>query len=176
MFSSSHFSGSFMKINQPSTLPLDLKSAVLALSVVVLAALSACGKKDDGQTVGQKLDAAVASTEKAAAEAKAKAETSMAKAGDAMKDAAQKAEASGAKTAGSLAGKADDAAITASISAELAKDADLSAVRIDVDTKNGDVTLSGPAPTAAARDKATTLAKSIKGVASVNNKLTVKGS
>lgn len=176
MLSASHSYGSFMKINQSSALPLDLKSATLALSIVILTALSGCGKKDDGQTAGQKLDAAVASTEKAAAEAKAKAEASMAKAGDAMKDAARKAEASGGTTAGSLAGKASDAAITASISAEFAKDADLSAIKIDVDTKDGHVTLLGPAPTAAARDKATTLAKSIKGVASVSNKLTVKPS
>ena len=165
-----------MKINQSSSKPFILKSAALVLSMVALAALSACGKKDDGQTAGQKLDAAVASTEKAAAEAKAKAEASMAKAGDAMKDATQKAEASGAKTAQSLAGKAEDAAITASIAAEFAKDADLSAIRIDVDTKDGNVTLNGPAPTSTARDKATTLAKSIKGVASVSNNLTVKGS
>ena len=165
-----------MQINPPSNLPQNLKSAVLALSIVALAALSACGKKDDGQTAGQKLDAAVTSTEQAAAEAKAKAEASMAKAGDAVRDATQKAEASGAKTVQSLAGKADDAAITASVSAEFAKDADLSAIRIDVDTKDGNVTLYGPAPTAAARDKATILAKSIKGVMSVSNKLTVKGS
>ena len=165
-----------MKINQSPSLTQNLKSAAWALSIVALAALSACGKKDDGQTAGQKLDSAVSSTEQAAAEAKAKAEASMARAGDAMKDATQKAEASGTKTVQSLAGTADDAAITASISSEFAKDADLSAIKIDVDTKDGNVTLYGPAPTAAARDKATTLAKSIKGVASVSNKLTVKGS
>jgi len=165
-----------MKINQPLTLQHNLKSAVLLLSIVALTALSACGEKDGGQTAGQKLDAAMASTEKAAAEAKAKAEASMAKAGDAMKDATQKVEASGAKTMESLAGKADDVAITASISSEFAKDADLSAMKIDVDTKGGNVTLYGSAPTAAARDKATTLAKSIKGVASVSNQLTLKSS
>ena len=163
-----------MKINPPSVLPYNFKSATVGLSIVALAVLSACGKKDDGQTAGQKLDSAVASTEKAAAEAKAKAEASMAKAGDAMKDATRKAEVLGAKTSGSMAGKADDAAITASIAAEFVKDADLSAIKIDVDTKDGNVTLNGTAPTAAARDKATLLAKSIKGVASVSNKLTVK--
>ncbi len=165
-----------MQINQPPFATRHIRSTVSVWSVVILAGLAGCGNKDDGQTAGQQLDAAVARTEKAAAEAKAKAETSMAKAGDAMKDAAQKAEVSGAKTAGSLAGKADDAAITASVSAEFAKDADLSAIKIDVDTKDGNVTLYGPAPTAAARDKATLLAKSIKGVASVSNKLTIKAS
>ena len=100
----------------------------------------------------------------------------MAKAGDAMKAASQKTEGSGTKTLQSIAGIADDEAITASISAEFAKDADLSAFKINVDTKNGNVSLNGPAPTAAARDKATKLAKSIKGVASVSNNLTVKPS
>ena len=163
-----------MSIHHSLTRPNSRKFVVLAMSLVALATLSACGKKDEGKTVGQKLDSAVASTEQAAAEAKAKAEVSMAKAGDAMKDATQKAEVSGAKTAGSMAGRVDDAAITASVLSEFAKDADLSAIRIDVDTKGGSVTLMGPAPTAAARDKATTLAKSIKGVTSVTNKLVVK--
>ena len=153
-----------------------VKALVVACSLVAMAGLSACGKKDDGQTVGQKLDSAVSSTEQAAAEAKAKAEASMARAGDAMKDATQKAEASGSKTASSMAGTVDDVAITASISAGFAKDADLSAIKIDVDTKNGNVTLYGPAPTSAARERATTIAKSIKGVNSVDNKLVVKPS
>ena len=165
-----------MKINPLFVMSKNVRSAALVVSVVALAALAACGKKDDGQTAGQKLDSAVASTEQAAAEAKAKAEASMAKAGAAMKDATQKAETSGANNVASMARKADDVAITASISAEFAKDADLSAIKINVDTNNGDVTLNGPAPTTAARDKATTLAKSIKGVASVSNKLRVKGS
>ena len=165
-----------MKINLPHVLSKNIRSVALALSVAALAALTACGKIDSGQSAGQKLDSAVASTEQAAADAKAKAEASMAKAGAAMKDATQRAETSEGNNVASMARKADDAAITASISAEFAKDADLSAIKINVDTNNGDVTLNGPAPTTAARDKATTLAKSIKGVASVSNKLTVKGS
>jgi osmotically-inducible protein OsmY len=75
-----------------------------------------------------------------------------------------------------MTSKIDDVAITASVSAGFAKDADLSAIKIDVDTKSGMVTLYGPAPTVAARDRATTIAKSIKGVNSVDNKLVVKGS
>lgn len=163
---------------QPDQLkPLKpLKPLALACSLMIVTALVACGKKDDGQTVGQKLDSAVNSTEQAAAEAKAKATASMSKAGEAVKDATQQVEASGSKAAESMAGKADDVAITASVSAGFAKDADLSAIKIDVDTKNGLVTLYGPAPTAAARDKATTIAKSIKGVTSVDNKLVIKGS
>ena len=153
-----------------------IKTLAFACSLVALAGLAACGKSGDGQTVGQKLDSAVASTEQSAADVKAKAEASMAKAGEAMKDATQKVEASGSKTASSVGGAVDDVAITASVSAGFAKDADLSAIKIDVDTKNGNVTLYGPAPTAAARDRATAIAKSIKGVTSVDNKLVVKAS
>ena len=53
----------------------------LALSVTI----TACNKADDGKTAGQKLDSAIAKTEQAAAEAKAKTESSMANAGSAMK-------------------------------------------------------------------------------------------
>ncbi len=70
--------------------------------------------------------------------------------------------------------KIDDATITSRVNAALAADKDLSAVKIDVDTKDGVVTLSGPAPTPEAASKATKLAKDVKGVTSVNNKLTVK--
>ncbi len=67
--------------------------------------------------------------------------------------------------------KVDDATITAQVSAGLAKDPDLSAVKINVDTRNGAVTLNGPAPNLAAKDRAQTIAKSIKGVTSVTNLL-----
>jgi hyperosmotically inducible protein len=154
--------------------PDRIKARTLACALAIIAGLSACSKKDDGQTAGQKLDSAVSGAQQAGAEAKAKAETSMSKAGDAMKDATQKAEASGSKTASSMAGAVEDVAITASVAAGFAKAPDLSAIKIDIDTKNGNVTLYGPAPTSAARDRATTIAKSIKGVNSVDNKLVVK--
>lgn len=151
------------------------KRLVMPCCLVALVALTACGKEGAGQTVGQKLDSAVASTEQAATDAKDKAQASMSKAGDAVKDATQKAESDAGKAAESMVGKVDDVAITASVAAGLAKDGDLSAIKIDVDTKDGKVSLYGPAPTAAARDRATTIAKSIKGVSQVDNKLVVKG-
>jgi len=70
--------------------------------------------------------------------------------------------------------KIDDATITSKVNAALAADKDLSAVKIDVDTKDGVVTLTGPAPTPEAASKATKLAKDVKGVTSVKNNLTVK--
>ena len=65
--------------------------------------------------------------------------------------------------------------ITAAINAELAKDSALSAMRINVDVSNGQVSLRGTAPSSLARDRATTLAQSVKGVNTVDNQLELRG-
>jgi hyperosmotically inducible periplasmic protein len=67
-----------------------------------------------------------------------------------------------------------DAAITASIKADFLKDRDLSVLKIDVDTRDGVVTLNGLAENEAARERAGRLASGIKGVREVRNHLTVK--
>ncbi|WP_093239368.1 BON domain-containing protein [Variovorax sp. EL159] len=155
------------------------------LAVLVAGAaltLAACDKSDN-RTAGEKLDSAVAKTEQAA-------DTAAAKTEQALKDAKAKADTSGvtadvkegmanAKEAARNAGAAvsatvDDAAITASVTAGLAKDPDLSAIKIDVDTKGGAVSLKGPAPSAAAKARAEEIAKGVQGVTSVDNQLDVK--
>ena len=85
------------------------------------------------------------------------------------------ASASASAAAGTVAAVMDDAGITASVKTDLAKDPDLSALAINVDTKDGVVTLNGPAPSAAAKSRAETIAKGVKGVKSVSNNLAVKG-
>lgn len=148
---------------------------VVVSSLALVLMLSACDyKQDGGKTAGQQLDSAITKTEQAAAEAKAKTESSMATAGTAVKDAAQNVEAAGKDMAGKAGEKLDDMAITTAVSAGLAKDPDLSTFKINVDTKNGAVTLNGSAPTEAAREKAGTIAKAVKGVSSVENKLVLK--
>ena len=78
------------------------------------------------------------------------------------------------KTAGAAAVTVfDDAGITAKVNAALASDKDLSAIKINVDTKDGVVTLTGPAPTSTAKERASEIAKAVKDVKSVNNQLTV---
>jgi hyperosmotically inducible protein len=146
----------------------------LACAITFIGTLAACSKTDDGKTLGEKVDAAVAKTEQIATDAKNKAESSVANAGDAMKSDSQKAEDSSKKMAETVTDKVDDMTITASVSMALAKDPDLSAIKINVDTKDGKVTLNGPAPSVAAKEKATTLAKGVKGVSSVDNMLVVK--
>ena len=138
--------------------------------------LAACNKQDQSQpTVGQKLDSAVQQTEQAAADAKLKAESALKNAETKVEEGAAKVQ-SGAQEMGSAAmGAVDDSTITAQVSAGLAKDPDLSAFKIDVDTRAGAVTLSGPAPNANARERAETIAKGVKGVMSVTNNLKVAG-
>ncbi len=139
--------------------------ATAVCSVAVLLALAACNKADDGKTVGQSIDSGIAKTEQAAKDA-----------GNAMKEASKDAQASGSQATATMGEKIDDAVITTSVNASFAKDTDLSAIKINVDTKDGVVTLNGPAPTAAAKDKASDLARQVKGVSSVNNQLVVKAS
>lgn len=134
------------------TKQLPLRAAGLLAASALTLGLVACGERVDTAgtqptepTVGQRVDSAADRTANAAG------------------NMAEKVER-----------KVDDAAITASVNASLAKDPDLSAVKIDVDTKSGVVTLSGPAPSAAAKDRATSLAQAVDGVAGVNNNLEVR--
>ncbi|MDH6166605.1 hyperosmotically inducible protein [Variovorax boronicumulans] len=171
-------------MNKPHP-PIAMPSSRAWLAVLVAGAaltLAACDKSDN-RTAGEKLDSAVAKTEQAA-------ETAATKTGEAVKDAKAKVDASGttsevkegmanvkaaAKDAGAaVSATVDDAAITASVSAGLAKDPDLSAIKINVDTKGGAVSLKGPAPTAAAKARAEEIAKGVQGVTSVSNELEVK--
>jgi hyperosmotically inducible periplasmic protein len=68
----------------------------------------------------------------------------------------------------------DDAAITASIKTDILKDPDLSVLKIDVDTKDGVVTLNGMADTDAGKARVVVVASNVKGVKEVRNFLTVK--
>ena len=138
------------------------KSLIATSALAALLALGACGQKQDDTTVGQKVDSAVTRTEQAAAEAKTDAT-----------NAAQDAKVAITNTGEKIADKLDDATITAEVNAGLAKDATLSALKINVDTRDGRVTLRGPAPSADARDRATQIAKAVKGVSAVDNQLTV---
>jgi osmotically-inducible protein OsmY len=67
-----------------------------------------------------------------------------------------------------------DTAITASVKTDFIKDPDLSVLKIDVDTKDGVVTLNGLAGNEAAKQRAEKMASSVKGVKEVRNFLTVK--
>jgi osmotically-inducible protein OsmY len=125
---------------------LTLLPTALAAAFV----LAACNPADN-RSAGQKIDDAVASAKSEAND---------------VKRAANDAGAT-------VASAATDAMITTKISAALAADDQLKATRIDVDTRDGRVVLTGLAPDATSRERATMLARSIEGVVDVDNRLTV---
>jgi hyperosmotically inducible periplasmic protein len=144
----------------------DIKTLRSVVGVSVLLAvslLSACDRQNDQRTAGQKLDEAVQKTERKSDEIKADAQA----AGKDVKQAA-------ANMADSASAKAKDMTITTQVNAQLARDERLSAMSINVDTNAGQVLLKGTAPDMASRERATTLAKSVEGVLSVSNELTIK--
>ena len=160
----------------------------LATSLVATLAaltLTACGR-DDSRTAGQQLDSTIAKVEQKAGEIKAEAQVDAAKARSRTEVAANKAGEAINQTLGKVATQVEntaevvsdkmaDASITTRVNAELAKDTTLSALRINVDTVNGKVSLRGSAPSSLARDRATTLAAKVKGVSAVDNQLDVRG-
>jgi osmotically-inducible protein OsmY len=137
-------------------------ASLLLAALVSSLALVACDKRDD-QTAGQKLDSAIAKSEQKADEAKV-----------ATENAANRAEQKIENATNKMTAKAEDIAITAKVNAALAGDPKLSAIKIDVDTVDGRVNLSGFAPDAASRDRATDLTRAVNGVLSVDNKLEVR--
>ena len=159
--------------------PLGCQVAkVLVLSAIAFG-LAACDKMKE-PTTGERIDSVIEKTQGAATEAKSEARNAMDSVKKEIQEDAVKTEAAADRAgeavrnaSNSAMALADDASITAQVSAGLAKDAALSAIKIDVDTHAGAVRLSGPAPTELARKRATAIAKEVKGVVSVVNDLRI---
>jgi hyperosmotically inducible protein len=177
--------------------------AAIVAATFAAAALGACDRNTP-TTVGQKLDHAVERTQQSLADAGQKTretlrenaptvEQKLTNAGrkieeagektvDRTKEAVQDAQSAdrspgaGNKASGasSASTSSTDLMITASIKADLVKDPDLSALKIDVDTKDGVVTLNGLASDQAGKQRAERMAQSVKGVREVHNYLTLK--
>jgi len=81
------------------------------------------------------------------------------------------AVSSGQSTVGQFV---DDATITTRVKARFADDAQVSAMRIGVETLNGTVQLSGFASTQAEKDQAQRVARSVPDVKSVKNDIVVR--
>ena len=79
---------------------------------------------------------------------------------------------SGAERAGAAAG---DAAITSAVKAKFLADSSVSGLKIDVDTSDGVVTLTGNVASKAEADRAVTMARGTEGVTRVVNNLRVGG-
>lgn len=142
---------------------------------------SGCSKTDDaGVTVGQKVDRAIDDTNAAAERARIELKDAARKADDKVREDAQKAkeafhdDADAAKMKpGDVRSAVDDAAITASIKADLLKDPDLSVLKVNVATDGGEVKLTGKVDSEAAKRRATDMAQAVDGVRKVDNQLVV---
>jgi hyperosmotically inducible protein len=78
------------------------------------------------------------------------------------------------KEAGERSGEViTDAAITSAVKSKLLADTQTPGLKIDVDTKDGVVTLSGSVPSKAAEDKAVADARGTKGVKRVVSNLKI---
>ena len=77
------------------------------------------------------------------------------------------------RTVGEAAG---DAAVTAKVKAALLAEKGVDGMRINVDTRDGNVTLSGNVPEPAQVERATQVARGIEGVKGVDNRLRVGAS
>ena len=146
----------------------------LLLTVAAALVLVACGKADE-RSVGQQIDSTVAKVEQKAEEAKAEIKQEMAEAKASTAAATDKLASKMESASDKVASTVQDAAITASVNAELARDSKLSMLKINVDTRLGAVKLVGTAPDAASRVRAARLAAGVKGVLSVDNQLVVPG-
>lgn len=142
--------------------PIQRRITLVLATTATAFALAACGQANEGETVGQQIDNAVANTQSAAADA-----------GQEMGQAMEQAREAAGNMADKAAIAAADAAITTKVNAALATDDQLRALQINVDTEAGHVTMTGPAPDEAARERATELAGSVDGVIAVNNRLEV---
>ncbi|WP_284617326.1 BON domain-containing protein [Aquabacterium humicola] len=116
------------------------------------------------ETLGQRVDATIE-----------RGETAVRGLGSDVQRSADGVVERGAETMARAAGAVGDAGITAGIKTALAADPSLSALKIDVDTHQGVVTLRGPAPSVEARDRATVLARAPRGVVDVRNELQLPG-
>lgn len=148
---------------------MQTNRSTLTLSAVAIAAvlaLSACDNAAQDQTAGQNVDSAVSTMEQ-------KADTVGAKMKEGMETAKETAKETAGNVIDSATDTARDGAITTQINADLARDPELSALKIDVDTVDGTVVLKGVAPSDAAKERAAAKALAVAGVKKVDNQLHV---
>lgn len=165
------------------------------LLIVVLVLFERNRAQLGDETVGQKIDRSLARTgntvvdgsDRVAQAAKERADRAReltTQAGNDVRDRASAGIERGAEKIGAAqaavqqridntSDQLGDAAITASIKADILKDPALSTRRVEVITKQGEVTLQGLVDSAATRDRAGRMAGAVAGVTRVDNQLVV---
>jgi hyperosmotically inducible periplasmic protein len=145
--------------NQAIHLARETKGVKRVVSKLKMEAAATSGKKD----VGDKTKDAAEKTKDATVKAGKATEKGAEKAGEATKDAA-------VKTKDVVA----DASITSAVKTKLLGDTKVGGLKIDVDTQDNVVTLTGTVNSVEEKNEAIRLAKTTTGVKRVVDKLTVK--
>lgn len=130
------------------TQTLDARNRVAQVAAILaVAALAAagCSDRNPTETVGQKIE-----------------------------HSADKVAAAADRATTQAAVAVDDTAITAKVRTAVLAEPGLKSLQIDVDTKNGVVTLSGTVDNTSMKERAHQVAQSVSGVKSVVDNLTVK--
>jgi hyperosmotically inducible periplasmic protein len=149
---------------------MDIRPIGFAAWVAAVVAVAACSPRDDGLTPDVNTSAASSAATRAASTRPPGPSTVGST--DARAQHSDPTAAMGA-TQASGASAAKDAQITQQVKAELAAARDLGGARIDVDTHDGVVTLSGPVRTAAVKARASEIARTVQDVRDVNDQLTL---
>jgi hypothetical protein len=158
---------------------LTLLAALILLGAVLIAsegARTAIGF----ESIGQKIDRLIGRANGVIADAGQSTSDRIQAANDSARRASQDinnrtiaAFDAGAARVDQAGDRLNDAAITASIKTDLLKDPHLSALRVEVSTVKGEVTLRGSANTEASRERAGRMAQAVAGVKKVNNDIVV---
>lgn len=140
------------------------KGLLTASSLAVLLALGACGQRVDTASREAGEPSVSTRTEQAANEAKQE-----------TREAAADTNTAVMGAGAAMGNKIDDAQIVTKVKGKFAADDEIKALSIDVDAKDGMVTLSGTVPSEKAKERASDLVRNTEDVKGLENKLTVKG-
>lgn len=147
---------------------LHSKRLVLLASTVWVVGLAGCNRNDD-RTVGQEIDSAIGRSAQAGRDVREGGR----EAADDSRTAVMGAASGTREATTSLGQKIDDVGITGKVKTGLAADKGIAASKVDVDTRDGIVTLTGTVASEEARRRAAEIASHVKDVRRVNNQLAV---
>ena len=139
-----------------------IRTCVLAASSLALIAVAGCDKPNPAESAGKQIDQSMQKMGQKVDQVTDQAKQQVAQATDRAKEQV-------ARTGQVL----DDTAITAAVKAGIIAEPGLKVLKIDVDTKDGQVTLTGSVDSAESLQRATQVATSVQGVKGVDNRLAV---
>lgn len=153
---------------------MDFRSTTaraVLLAAVLSIATAGCGKRGSGDDAG----AAAGAGNGSASSGNSGNGGSGAAGGSAGSSGAGSASGASGSGTGSTAGAAiDDSIITTKLKTALLADTTLKGSDISVETRNGEVSLTGTVTSPAQKDHAAKIAQALNGVKNVNNKLAMK--